>query len=373
MAEKRITANVRYRLIGKNNKVIKDSGSTICFATIMRHSLPEEIEKIVVYSKSNNTAYEQSDCKKWIDLIRSFGFDVEYKYNKTKDEHLVIIPINKKNENTKRSYVSSILMFARCLTETSIHKTPKTYWELEEKYKPKTIDEKFQLMQFTHQFVIGNSNHQIRPASPQRCLSLSEFKERADKSQTTIYQDVGIHVSGLWAGGKISKSKDFEAAKNRKNMNVFVVGERNDYINWFPIPLKIVKTLKNAELVVFTGGEDVDPSIYNEPRGKFTSSNLERDKIEKIVFDKAKKLKIPMLGICRGSQFLCVMNGGRLVQHQENPNSIHPIKTDKYGTIKITSTHHQAAFPFNLKLWQYRLIGWTEKLSEFHLDGKIKK
>jgi putative glutamine amidotransferase len=71
-------------------------------------------------------------------------------------------------------------------------------------------------------------------------------------------------------------------------------------------------------LAVFTGGEDVDPSYYGKKKNHRTYSNIYRDREEKELFDVLLEHKIPLFGICRGSQFLCVMAGGSLCQHLDN-------------------------------------------------------
>jgi gamma-glutamyl-gamma-aminobutyrate hydrolase PuuD len=154
---------------------------------------------------------------------------------------------------------------------------------------------------------------------------------------------------------------------------VYVVGYGEAYGKWIK-ESKLVNTMEEADLVVFTGGEDVDPSMYNEKHGKFTSSNIRRDVKEMAEFEKANELKKPIIGICRGAQLSCVLSGGRLVQHQNNPEYIHGLVThDKRADIRITSTHHQAQFPYELPNEEYKLLAWTEGLSKVHLDGEDKE
>jgi len=96
--------------------------------------------------------------------------------------------------------------------------------------------------------------------------------------------------------------------------------------------------------VVFTGGSDVNPSIYGEDRNLKTHYNPERDEFEKAVFEKAVSLGLPIIGICRGSQLCCALQKeGLLVQHIQNHGigGVHPIKTDDGRIIQVTSTHHQ--------------------------------
>ncbi len=153
-----------------------------------------------------------------------------------------------------------------------------------------------------------------------------------------------------------------------ENRKIYVVGNSIGYANW--MEGLVVKKMEDANLVVFTGGEDVSPSLYGQPRHPMTYCNLDRDVYEKEEYNKAKELNLPCIGICRGAQFLNVMSGGLLVQDQPNPSYIHAIKTYDGKEFNVTSTHHQAAYPFNLSEDQYKIIGWTESMLKHHKDGK---
>lgn len=154
-------------------------------------------------------------------------------------------------------------------------------------------------------------------------------------------------------------------------LKIYIVGGGKRYANW--MQGVVVEKMKDADLVVFTGGEDVDPDFYGHPHHPTTGCSTKRDRYEKAEFEEALALKKYMIGICRGSQFLCVMNGGILVQHQQNPGYIHKMKTWDDKIIEITSTHHQAAYPFDLPKDHYKILGWTEGLSKFHEDGNQKE
>lgn len=156
-----------------------------------------------------------------------------------------------------------------------------------------------------------------------------------------------------------------------RNRKIYIVGPGNHYANW--MEGLVVKKMEEADLVVFTGGEDVDPSLYGQPKHSTTYSSLDRDLAEKAEFQKARELNKHCLGICRGSQFLCVMNGGQLVQHQPNPGYLHKITTATGDEFMITSTHHQAAFPYNLDPTEYKILGWTKGLLAYHKSGEDKE
>ena len=102
---------------------------------------------------------------------------------------------------------------------------------------------------------------------------------------------------------------------------------------------------KECDVVLFTGGADVGPHLYGENVGQYTFCDQKRDKFEYFVAKRAMDAGKPMLGICRGAQFVCVMAGGRLVQHTENHGYSHMI-TDIFGNaMMMTSTHHQMMIP----------------------------
>lgn len=138
-------------------------------------------------------------------------------------------------------------------------------------------------------------------------------------------------------------------------MKVYVVGSATHYTNFLEGSV-LVSTVEDADVVLFTGGEDVDPSIYGCKKHSTTYSNLQRDVKEKELFGKIRQDQLA-LGICRGSQFLCVMNGGILVQDCTNHASskTHPIDNGEV-MYEITSTHHQMQYPYNLPSTDYDLL-----------------
>lgn len=105
---------------------------------------------------------------------------------------------------------------------------------------------------------------------------------------------------------------------------------------------------KELDLLVFWGGEDISPSLYKE-RSSYTYASdymSKRDAYETYIFRIAKEKKIPMLGICRGAQLLCALNGGRLWQHVDNHGHPHDIRlTETNELLRVTSTHHQMMRP----------------------------
>jgi len=151
-------------------------------------------------------------------------------------------------------------------------------------------------------------------------------------------------------------------------MKVFVVGGAVGYINWIK-NVELVSKPENAKIVFFTGGEDVDPSIYGCKKHPSTWSNIGRDLKEKEVFDAMTPNQLA-IGVCRGSQFLCTMNGGLLVQDCRNHAvwGTHEITNGK-DCYEITSTHHQMQYPYVLPKENYDILFWANGLSRGYYEG----
>ncbi len=115
-----------------------------------------------------------------------------------------------------------------------------------------------------------------------------------------------------------------------------------DYVDYGKTPVS------PEDILLFTGGADVDPFMYNRlPIAQSGPFNLVRDlKEERIYRTHPDNLKV---GVCRGAQFLHVMNGGVLLQHIAHDTHLgnHEITPEwfadpvVYHEFNVTSTHHQ--------------------------------
>lgn len=139
-----------------------------------------------------------------------------------------------------------------------------------------------------------------------------------------------------------------------------------------PVLLPYITTEEEAEAILdrmdgilFSGGNDVDPSLYGEfPHQKLGNVDPDRDTTELLLAQAAMRRSLPILGICRGHQLLAVAGGGTLwqdipaqvpgaIKHAHAQPKWHPIHTVKAtpGTrleallgaeFGVNSRHHQA-------------------------------
>jgi carbamoylphosphate synthase small subunit len=96
--------------------------------------------------------------------------------------------------------------------------------------------------------------------------------------------------------------------------------------------------------ILFSGGEDVTPELYNHQRHPKTHCNPTRDKYESTLFNKWGNN--PKIGICRGGQFLNILSGGTMHQDVDGHLGDHILFDQDTGErILVTSTHHQMMNP----------------------------
>jgi putative glutamine amidotransferase len=76
------------------------------------------------------------------------------------------------------------------------------------------------------------------------------------------------------------------------------------------------EVLDRLDAVVFAGGADLDPALYDQPAHEQTTGlRPGRDAAEVPLMRAALDRDLPLLGICRGMQVLSVVSGGTLEQH----------------------------------------------------------
>lgn len=114
-------------------------------------------------------------------------------------------------------------------------------------------------------------------------------------------------------------------------------------------PVWKLKDIEKDGVLLINGGGDISPSIYGQKCNKYChSDNLpnERDTFELACIDHALKLEIPILGICRGAQLICAVDGGILIQHIDgHVGTSHTVVDNEGNVYKSNSAHHQMMVP----------------------------
>jgi len=78
----------------------------------------------------------------------------------------------------------------------------------------------------------------------------------------------------------------------------------------------IEETLSVLDGILFSGGSDLDPQLYEAEAHPETQGVHEaRDRAEMALLAAALERDMPVLAVCRGSQVLNVARGGDLIQH----------------------------------------------------------
>ena len=127
--------------------------------------------------------------------------------------------------------------------------------------------------------------------------------------------------------------------------------------------------IKQAHMVVFTGGSDINPALYGQKPHRTTWWHEDRDKLEVETFHRTRELGLPMFGICRGAQLICALNGGSLWQHTNHHDSHPCFNTDGEFMFTVSSLHHQMCRPNQDNC---NNIGFAKNLSSVFVDEETE-
>jgi GMP synthase-like glutamine amidotransferase len=156
------------------------------------------------------------------------------------------------------------------------------------------------------------------------------------------------------------------------NKNVFIEHGNHQYTMLFiKLGFTVVNDPDKADLVCFTGGADVSPNMYHDSAHRTTHSDEWRDAKEERLFKACQERGVPMVGICRGGQFLNVMCGGRMYQNVTMHTNSHYLTDLNTGdVVYVSSTHHQMMMPGNDAL----LVATAELSSRREwFDGAVER
>jgi putative glutamine amidotransferase len=126
-------------------------------------------------------------------------------------------------------------------------------------------------------------------------------------------------------------------------------------------PALAVALLERLDGLCLAGGPDLDPLAYGaaERHERLGPTDLAVDAAELALARAADERGMPVLGICRGAQAMCVARGGTLRQHVDGHRQTDPATEPAHpvaiapgsflatligaGTLAVNSFHHQAA------------------------------
>jgi putative glutamine amidotransferase len=122
--------------------------------------------------------------------------------------------------------------------------------------------------------------------------------------------------------------------------------------------------LAGCDALVLSGGNDVHPELYGRMDAweKMKDVDLQRDRFEIGLIDAALRVRLPILGICRGAQIFNVARGGSLVPDLQDAGfgdhrsvlrgeRLHPITLAPGSGLRaivgqdaaeVNTSHHQA-------------------------------
>jgi gamma-glutamyl-gamma-aminobutyrate hydrolase PuuD len=106
-----------------------------------------------------------------------------------------------------------------------------------------------------------------------------------------------------------------------------------------PPRVDAAEAVDRLDAVILSGGPDVEPERYGAlPHPRTGSPRHERDAAELAVLERALKLDVPVLAVCRGMQLLNVALGGTLTQHLPEvvAHSGHNPEPGVFGTTTVT-------------------------------------
>lgn len=153
---------------------------------------------------------------------------------------------------------------------------------------------------------------------------------------------------------------------------VYVVGYSTGYSR-FIHDMTLVNKIEDADIVLFTGGEDISPELYGCKIHETTYFTRRRDQEEIEAFNKIRPNQLAV-GICRGAQLFCALNGGILVQHCTGHCGVghHMMINSKGEEYEIPSIHHQMQFPFYMPSEDYEvLFKASNRLSSCYEGDKV--
>jgi putative glutamine amidotransferase len=121
--------------------------------------------------------------------------------------------------------------------------------------------------------------------------------------------------------------------------------------------------MSKLDVLILTGGEDVDPSRYKAAKSpKLGTVNAQRDGFDFRLLAAARRRSLPVIGICRGCQLMNIAFGGTL--WQDLPSEF-PVKDVQHRNV-----HHRISIEPNSRF--ARVTGVTNALVNSYHHQAVK-
>ena len=115
--------------------------------------------------------------------------------------------------------------------------------------------------------------------------------------------------------------------------------------------------------LVISGGPDIDPSMYGADLDPDTLDTYpKQDKREIALIKAAIKADLPLLGICRGMQIMCVAEGGSMHQHLPKTPGY-----ESHGSWNGAFSDHEVTFKPGTEI--HRVLGDSILVNSTHHQG----
>lgn len=184
----------------------------------------------------------------------------------------------------------------------------------------------------------------------------------------------------------VAEKEKARGAKSPYFQALVAAGARREEIALFSAADRRRAATEELDGVLFAGGEDVDPAFYDE-RKKYDTVQVDRrrDEFELELLDRALEERLPILGICRGTQVINIKFGGALYQDLQQDEAVqleHRRPDDRrapvhqvtltepqsllakafQGSCRVNSLHHQAI----------KRVGRGLKVTAYSEDGLVE-
>lgn len=143
-------------------------------------------------------------------------------------------------------------------------------------------------------------------------------------------------------------------------------------INHSPDVFEKVSNFVQADMVVLPGGADWNPKLYEEQHHPKTGTYSYGDYDQLSIVFKAILTNKYLIGICRGAQGLCILNGGKLIQDVTGHGGYpHEITTNTGDYLITNSLHHQMLDLSSIPDVNWELLAWSSTPLSKHYEGAL--